>query len=68
MSNDNKISNLHQSPNWTKAHVDIGRSHGHSPTLNQPRTVDGVKELGGWKDLPAPYGPTPGFSNDIRKP
>ncbi len=63
-----KVSNLHQSENWEKAHVDIGREHGLSPTINPPREVDGVKELGGWKDLPSPYGPTPGFENDIRRP
>ena len=63
-----KTSNLHQSPNWEKAHVDIGRSHGHSPTINPPRQIDGVKEIGKMKDLPAPFGPTPGTANDIRKP
>ena len=58
-------SQLHQSPQWTKAHVDLGRDHGHSPTVHPPRELDAVKELGQWKDLPAPYGPTPGWPGDL---
>jgi len=60
MTNDQN-GNLHQSHNWPKAHVDLGQDHGHSPTIYSPREIDGVKEIGGLKDLPAPFGPTPGY-------
>lgn len=58
-------SQLHQSRHWAKVHVDLGDQHGCSPTLNPPREIDGVKEIARWKDLPAPYGPTPGWPGDL---
>ena len=61
MHND-EPGNLHNSDAWGKPHVDIGKDHGHSPTIIQPRQLDGVTELGQKRDdptgnLPAPFGP-----------
>jgi hypothetical protein len=60
--------NLHQSHSWGKAHVDIGHSHGHSPTLYPPRSTEGVIELARREHLPAPFGPTPGPGDFFGRP
>ncbi len=54
----NDVSWLHRSDNWGgKPHVDIGDSHGHSPTINPPpRDENGAIKIGKLKDLPPPFG------------
>ena len=58
---------LHRSDSWGgQPHVDIGRSHGHSPTVVPPAGVTPTGALpiarrpgdvGFSSNLPAPYGP-----------
>ena len=58
-NNNNNNSWLHRSNNWGgKPHIDIGKSHGHSPTINKPSGIDSSStiNIGSWKDIPSPYG------------
>ena len=70
MSNSNKPDWLHRSKDWgTTPHVNIGRSHGHSPTIVPPGGVGprGTISIGRpgadiaagkfSRHLPLPYGP-----------